>query len=242
MLPAGEVSTVARAVAWRQLGIIGIGIILIAVADLTGDFLGTVGLISLGIGAFVLALRLDGRSTLRLFPLGSGDPRTVHGAGYTTLFLFYVATMGLLVYGPAVLQTLRGLSALVAGYVVGAEALFWTAVSLPVAGLAGPWPNRLIRLGAVTIFIGLASCAMVFDDGDLAWVVLASGLIGVGFGMSYAFITQGILGALTDEERALGGAGIVTVRLTSPRRVRPWPPRSPTSLVSRMVSLRPQRK
>jgi hypothetical protein len=168
----------------------------------------------LGVGAFLFALKLDARGAVRLFPHGSGDPRTVHGAGYATLFLLYVATMGLLVYGPAVLQTLRGLSALAAGYVVGAEALFWTAVALPVAGLTGEWPNRLIRLGALTILVGLASCALVFDDGHLAWVVVSSGLIGVGFGLSYAFITQGILGVLTDEERAIGGAGIATVRLT----------------------------
>jgi MFS family permease len=214
MLPAGEAAAAATAVAWRQLSIIGIGIILIAVADLADDFILVAGLTGLGVGAFLLAMKLDARGAVRLFPHGSGDPRTVHGAGYATLFLFYVATMGLLVYGPAVLQTLRGLSALAAGYVVGAEALFWTAVALPVAGLTGGWPNRLIRLGAVMILVGLASCALVFDDSHLAWVVVASGLIGVGFGLSYAFITQGILGVLTDEERAIGGAGIATVRLT----------------------------
>ncbi len=214
MLPAGEAAADARAVAWRQLSVIGIGIILVAVADLAGGFAGTAALVSLGVGAFLLALKLDARGAVRVFPYGSGDLRTVHGAGYATIFLLYVATMGLVVYGPAVLQTLRGLSALVAGYVIGAEALFWTAVSLPVAGLTGYWPNRLIRLGALTILVGLASCALVFDDGDLAWVVVASGLIGAGFGLSYAFITQGILGALADEERAIGGAGIATVRLT----------------------------
>jgi MFS family permease len=213
LLPPGEAATAMRAVAWRQLSMIAVGIILISVADLA-DFSGAAVLISLGVGAFLLALRLDARGAVRLFPHGSGDPRTVHGAGYATLFLFYVATMGLSVYGPAVLQTLRGLSALAAGYVTGAEALFWTAVSLPVAGLTGSWPNQLIRVGALTILIGLASCALLFDDSDLAWVVLASGLIGAGFGLSYAFITQGILGALTDDERAIGGAGIATVCLT----------------------------
>ncbi len=214
MLPAAEAAAAAQAVAWRQLTFIAIGITLIAVADLAGDFVQVAALISLGVGAFMFALRLDARGAVRLFPLGSGDPRTIHGAGYATLFLYYVATMGLTVYGPAVLQTLRGVSALAAGYVVSAEALFWTAVSLPVAGLTGRWPSRLIRLGAVAIFVGLASCAAVFDDGDLALVVLAAGLTGVGFGLSYAFITQGILGALTDEERAIGGAGIATARLT----------------------------
>ena len=213
ILPA-EATTASQAVAWRALGFIGIGIVLIAFADLAGNFLSAAALIALGIAAFVLALKLDARAAVRLFPLGSGDPRTVHGAGYATLFLFYVATMGLTVYGPAVLQTLRGLSALAAGYVVGAEALFWTALALPVAGLSGSWPNRLIRLGAAIILGGLLACALVFDDGHLAWVVIATGSVGAGFGLSYAFISQAILGALTDEERAIGGAGIATVRLT----------------------------
>src|SRR5215831_17517654 len=162
MLPAAEAAAAANPVAWRQLSIIGIGIILIAVADLTGDFAGTATLTSLGVGAFLLALRLDARTSVRLFPRGSSDLGTVHGAGYATLFLLYVATMGLSVYGPAVLQTLRGLSPLASGYVVGAEAVFWTAVSLPVAGLTGYWPDRLIRLGALSIVVGLASCALVF--------------------------------------------------------------------------------
>jgi Major Facilitator Superfamily len=214
MLPPTETRPVVSRVAWRQLGVIAVGITAIALADLAGNFVGASVLTGLGITMFVVALNIDGRSAVRLFPLGSGDPRTVHGAGYATLFLFYLATMGLTVYGPAILQTLLGLSALAAGYVVSAEAFFWTAISLPVAGLTGEWPNRLIRLGAVAILAGLASCALVFNGAPLVFVVLAGGLIGIGFGLSYAFITQRILGALPDEERAIGGAGIATARLT----------------------------
>ena len=214
MLPATETRPASNGAAWPQLGLIAIGITAIAVADLAGDFVRAAGLTGLGIALFVAALKIDGDSTVRLFPLGSGDLRTVHGAGYATLFLYYLAAMGLTVYGPAVLQTLRGMSPLTAGYVVSAEAFFWTAISLPVAGLTGEWPKRLIRLGAVAILVGLASCALVFDDGSLVFVVLSGGLIGIGFGLSYAFITQGILGTLPDEERAIGGAGIATARLT----------------------------
>ena len=122
MLPAAEVSGEHHAVAWRQLGLIAIGVTLIALADLAGDFARMAGLTGLGVAAFVAALWLDGRSDVRLLPRGSGDLRTAHGAGYATMFLLNTAAMGLPVYGPAVLQSLRGLSALAAGYVVGAEA------------------------------------------------------------------------------------------------------------------------
>ena len=214
MLPTADRANAAHAVAWRQLGLIAAGVTLIALADLVGDFAATVALTGLGVVAFLLALRLDGRSAVRLLPRGSGDLRTAHGAGYATMFLLNAAAMGLPVYGPAVLQTLRGVSALIAGYVVGAEALFWTAVSLPVAGLTGVWPGRLIRFGAATIAAGLAACALVFDDSHLGLVVLAAGVVGAGFGLSWAFISQRILGDLVETERTIGGAGIATVRLT----------------------------
>lgn len=213
MLPA-DAGGANQAVAWRQLGLIALGVALIAVADLAGDVARTTALTGLGIATLLLALRLDGRSSVRLLPRGSGDLRTPHGAGYATMFLLNAATMGLPVYGPAVLQTLRGLSALFAGYVVGTEALFWTAASLPVAGLTGAWPGRLIRVGVALVLAGLAACALVFNESSLIWVVLASGLIGVGFGLCWAFISQRILGDLDGDERTIGGAGIAIVRLT----------------------------
>jgi MFS family permease len=214
MLPAAEATGTIHAVAWRQLGLVAVGVTLIALADLAGDFALTAGLTGLGVAAFLLALRIDGRSAVRLLPRGSGDLRTAHGAGYATMFLVNAAAMGLPVYGPAILQTLRGLSALAAGYVVGAEALLWTASALPVAGVTGPWPGRLIRLGVAIVFAGLAICALVFGDGPLVWVVFAAGLVGSGFGLSWSFISQRILGDLEGDERTIGGAGIATVRLT----------------------------
>lgn len=214
MLPGAEARAGGNAVAWRQLGLIAIGVALIALADLAGDFARTAALTTAGVAAFLLTLHLDGRSAVRLLPRGSADLRTSHGAGYATMFLLNFAAQGLPVYGPAVLQTLRGVSALFAGYVIGSEALFWTAASLPVAGLIGCWPGRLIRLGVALVFAGLALCAAVFDDGHIVVVVLACGLIGTGFGLSWAFISQRILGDLDGEERGTGGAGIATVRLT----------------------------
>src|SRR6266852_6399790 len=55
----------ATAVARRQLSIIGNAIILIAVADLASDFIGVAGLTGLGVGAFLLALKLDARGADR---------------------------------------------------------------------------------------------------------------------------------------------------------------------------------
>jgi MFS family permease len=214
MFPAADPGEAAQRVAWRVLSLVAGGVMLIALADLAGDFARTALLTAAGVVVFLLAVRLDARGQVRLLPEGASDLRTAQGAGFATLFLLNAATMGLPVYGPAILQTVQGLSALAAGYVVGAEAVFWTASSLPVAGLTGAWPGRLIRLGVACVFAGLALCAVWFGAADLVLVVAAPGLIGCGFGLCWAFISQAILSTLPDAERAAGGAGIATVRLT----------------------------
>ena len=214
MLPAAEVSGEHHAVAWRQLGLIAVGVTLIALADLAGDFARMAGLTGLGVAAFVAALWLDGRSDVRLLPRGSGDLRTAHGAGYATMFLAQYGgdgPAGLWPRGAADITRSFGAGRRLRG---GRRGPALDAASLPVAGLAGAWPGRLIRCGVAMVLVGLAICALVFNDSNLIWVVFAAGLIGAGFGLSWAFISQSILGDLTGDERTLGGAGIATVRLT----------------------------
>jgi MFS family permease len=72
VLPLAELAGGTNAVAWRQLGLIGIGIALIAAADLAGDVVRTAGLAGLGVCAFVLALWQDARQDVRLCSIAAG--------------------------------------------------------------------------------------------------------------------------------------------------------------------------
>ena len=72
----------------------------------------------------------------------------------------------------------------------------------------------MIRLGAVLVTVGLVLSAVTFPTSSLAGVVLAGSVIGAGFGLSWSFMCQRILMGLPTEDRALGAAGITTVRLT----------------------------
>jgi len=60
---------------------------------------------------------------------------------------------------------------------------------------------------------GRVRCASPVGDAPLGWVVFAAGVAGAGFGLSWAFSSQRILGDLEGDERTIGGAGIATVRL-----------------------------
>lgn len=215
MLPKGEQEGDGNArVAWPQLGLIGIGVAAIGLADIAGEFMRSLLLTALGVCLLLSMVWLDGRMKVRLLPRGSGSMGAVPGAGFATMFLLTVASMGFAIYGPAILQTLAGLSALSAGYVVAVESVAWTVLGLSVAHLTGAWPVRMIRLGAVAATLGVLFSALAFPAGSVAGVVAAGVFLGGGFGLSWAFMSQRVLASLQGEERAIGAAAMTTVRLT----------------------------
>ena len=209
-----EAGQAGAAVAWPQLGMIASAVCAIGYADVAGGALGAALMTTLGVALLIAMVRYDASARVRLLPAGASDLGAVAGAGFATMFLLTAASMGYAVYGPQVLQTLRGYSALFAGYVVAVESLAWTAAALPISHLEGRWPARLIRAGAVCVLVSLAICAAAFGGGPLAAVLAGGALLGAGFGLSWAFLAQKIITSLPENERAIGAAGITTVRLT----------------------------
>jgi hypothetical protein len=214
MLPGGDGGAGDTRIAWAQLGLIGLGVGAIGLADVAGAF-GRSSLLTLvGVALLLAMVWIDERAAVRLLPRGSSDLRTASGAGYAASFLMTAASMGYSVYGPALLQTLAGLKALAAGYVVALEAVFWTVAGLLVTNLTGGWPGRMIRLGAAFVVAGVALSALAFPAGSTLGASLAGAIMGAGFGLSWAFISQRLLASLSGEDRTIGAVGISTVRLT----------------------------
>jgi hypothetical protein len=214
MLPRGEDGQADARVAWSQLALIALGVCAIALADLASGFGRSSLLTGLGLALLLAMVSFDERAAVRLLPRGAGDLRTAAGSGYAMQFLLTAATMGFSVYGPAFLQTLAGLRALAAGYVVALEAVAWTAAGLAVSGLGGRWSGWMIRLGAILVLVGVAASAFAFPLGSVFGAGAAGVALGGGFGLCFAFTSQRILASLTGHDRAIGAAGITTVRLT----------------------------
>jgi MFS family permease len=214
LLPKGERGEGDQGIAWGQLGLIALAVCAIGAADLAGRFSTAAILTLAGAGILLATVWLDAKAKVRLLPKGSGNLRTIPGSAYAAMFLTTAAAMGYSVYGPAILQTLRGFSALFAGYVIAAEAVGWTIAGLLVSHLTGGWPNRLMRLGSACVVLGLAICALAFRDWPLPMVVAGGATMGAGFGLSWAFMAQKLLAALPGDERAIGSAAINTVRMT----------------------------
>lgn len=199
---------------WLQLGVLGVGVAAIAVADLLGSAVLSIGAVLAGLAILALVVWLDGRARVRLLPHRAGDLTTVCGAGYFALFALTAASMGFAIYGPPILQQLRGFSPLAAGYVIGAESMAWTLAALAVAHATGVWDRRWIRVGALMLVASLFILMWTQADGWIGWVILGGSLMGAAFGFSWAFMSRRILAALSEEDRAIGSSAVAAVRQT----------------------------
>ena len=184
-----------------------------AVAGVLADATTALVLAAGGVPLLVWAVRRDAA-----LPAGGLLPKaTLHrgsalGAAYLFYFTATAAATGFAVYAPAILQFTAGLNALEAGYVVAIEALACTGCALLVSG-GGPRVARLsVRAGAVAIALGTALLMVVMASGSVLAVAVGGGLLGGGFGLSFAFVSQFLMTSLDDAETAAGSAAIGTVR------------------------------
>ena len=199
----------------RQLAALAAGVGLVALADILRAPWMTVAVVLLGLAVLAGMLRLDARAPVRLLPHRAGDPRTAIGAGYGAMFALMAASMGLTVYGPALLQILHGLSPLWAGYAIAAQAMAWTLAAFCVAGVDGGAPERrCIRAGAVLIAFGVLALMLTLRDAPLSAVVLSAAVMGAGFGLSSSLMNRRVLAMLVDDERATGASAFIAVRQT----------------------------
>ena len=192
------------------LVLLALGIAAVATAGVVADASLAILLVVSGAALIAAALIADRRRGNGLVPRRSGAFPL--GTAYLVYFATTAAGTAFALYAPAMLQHRWGLSALEAGYLVAIEALAWTAASLTVAGAGEAWRSRLIVAGAASILAGAGGVAALMDGGSLAAIAISGALLGGGFGLSYSFLGQRVIGSFSEGERARGSSAIGTVR------------------------------
>jgi MFS family permease len=194
-----------------QLAPLSLGVVAIAAAGLVASPFLAAGLGAAGLALVALFLRMDLRAAASLLPRTSADPRGGVGAGLAMIFLLSVATASFTAYGPAIMQTLFGLSPIQAGYTLGAEAAAWTIVALVFASL---WrPSAKIRVGAVAVGLGVAALAYVMPRGPVAAIVGCAVLLGGGFGLNWAMLAERIVANAAPDEQSLAASSVPTTQM-----------------------------
>ncbi len=213
LLDRGDGARLEEPLPIRQISVLTAGILCIAAAGLVSDVAHALLLGFSGLSFLILFVRLDGRSRAPLLPRETSNPLSTPAAGYMMIFMLSAGTISFGVYGSAIMQALHGSSPLVAGYVIGVEAMAWSLAAIAVAHAGNRWHSSLIRLGATSIVVGVAGLALFMPHGSLADVIACAIFLGGGFGLCWAFVTRRLLGSVGTAERAVAASAVPTMQL-----------------------------
>jgi MFS family permease len=198
---------------FAALGCLAVAVILIASAGVDVAALRSSALMLLGLVGLVLFFYVDGlRPRSRLFPSRLFSWRTPVGAGMTMVAAFSVATCSFGIYGPLLLTSLHDIPILTTGYIIAAESIAWSILSILVAS-APPRRERLIIVGgAVMIAAGVAGFAYTVPAGSIPLILLCALLQGGGFGVAWPFLTRIIVASARHDEQTIASAAVPTMQ------------------------------
>ncbi|WP_421864912.1 MFS transporter [Parvibaculum sp.] len=198
---------------YPALAVLAIGVILIASAGVEIQVVRSSLVLLLGLGGLALFFWVDGlRPRSRLFPSRLFDWRTPLGAGMTMIAVFSVATISFSIYGPLILTSLHGIPVLTTGYVIAAESIAWSVLSILVAGARPGLEKPIIVGGASMIALGIAGFAWAVPAGNIPAIVFCAVLQGGGFGIAWPFVTRVIVTSAGSDERTVASSAVPTMQ------------------------------
>jgi MFS family permease len=193
-----------------RLCLLSVAVLLICQAGVMTSTLVASALCAGGVLLLLAFLKLDTDSENRIFPRGILNPQTVSGSGLLMISSLFMATISLTVYGPLLMYIIFGAEPLVAGYIIALESLGWTVVAISTSGVRGRIEPRLIRLGSVLVSISMVGLIYAMPSGPLWLIALLAILMGMGFGMSWTFVSKRIIANVPETERTRASGSIPT--------------------------------
>lgn len=198
-LPEGADDREAETVPFPQIALVLASILAISFASTAATDLARTILVAAGIAAIGTLLVVERRSKARLFPVQAtwlGHPLA---KVYLVMFLIIVA-LNSDIYAPYFLQTLHGVTPLLAGYIVALVALGWTAAGLGTASFTGRRTLISIVAGAALCSVSTITLGLVISQPNTAGhagpVIAISVLLvgmGAGIGLGWAHLVSLVL-------------------------------------------------
>jgi MFS family permease len=198
---------------YGALGCLAISVVLIATAGVDIALLRSSLLLCLGLAGLVLFIRIDAlKPRSRLFPSNLFSWRSPVGNGMTMIAAFSVATCSFGIYGPLLLTTLHDIPLLTTGYIIAAESISWSILSILVANAPPERERSIVVIGALMIACGLAGFAYTIPNGSIPLILLCALLQGGGFGIAWPFVTRIIVASAAPDEQTIASAAVPTMQ------------------------------
>lgn len=170
------------------------------------------GLIVAAIIALAAMVRLNRSAPAPLLPRDAFCLTTQTGIGLWLALLLCIAFAPLQIYMPIFLQQLHGLDPLEAGFAIACASLAWSTASLSLAGIAEPWPNRLMQTGPLTMCLSLIGMAILTAHGTIWLLIVAIALLGGGIGQCWPFVAHSIMQGAKAGDEVVAASTVPTVQ------------------------------
>ena len=155
--------------------------------------------------AVAWALTLDARAPARLFPSGMLSLRRPLGKAFCMIFLVAMTASPIGMYIALLVQATHGVAPAVAGYVLAAHSLAWTAAALVTTRVPPARVRAALITGPLLMVVGYAVLVLTIEPGPVWAIALAIVIEGVGIGTCWAHMGHVVLSAArADEEEATG--------------------------------------
>ncbi len=204
---------VAAPFPFRALAVLAAGVILVAMAGVGVEALRSTLFLLCGLAGLAFFFVVDGwRPASRLFPTKPFSWRSPVGSGMTMVLAFSVATCSFSIYGPLIMTTLHDIPILTAGYIIAAESIAWSILSIIVANAPPSRERGIIILGAVMIATGIVGFAYAMPLGSIPLILACAILQGGGFGIAWPFVTRVIVAVADPAESTIASSAIPTMQ------------------------------
>jgi len=197
---------------FRRLLAVTAGVVALSLGGAASDPLAAGAALVATIVIVSLAFRADRGAPVRLFPSDLLVLRRVAPLGIWLLTVMCCAEAAVGVYIPLLVQTLYGTSSLVAGYFLAIVAFAWTVAALIAARFSGPVVDAFIVAGPTLLCLGLLALGPALYLDSLLPAGIAMTVIGTGFGIQFAFVTQRVLAALNPDEGDVTAGALPTLQ------------------------------
>jgi MFS family permease len=193
-----------------RLAIIGLSIGAVSFAGATRNLGLAAGLIALSLALIALCFRLDRMSAARLFPthlLSLRDPSIL---GIWILGLMFGAEAAAPLYIAYFVQIGHGTSVFFAGQFAAITAFSWSMTSIYISRTDKSAARSMLIVGPGLLTLGLAAL-MFWHEMPLYISAFALISLGSGFGLSYSFFTEYVIGLSPDTERDVTAGAVPTL-------------------------------
>ncbi|HLZ06233.1 MAG TPA: MFS transporter [Bradyrhizobium sp.] len=215
-LPAVEAASRGPAprVPFGRVALICLAIAATSFASVVASALLKLGLIGAAIACLALMLRLNRSAKAPLLPRDAFSWWTQTGVGSWLALMLCISFAPLQVYVPIFLQELHGLDPLAAGFAVASASLAWSTASIATAGIATPWPERLMLTGPLIMGLGLIAIAALTPHATLWLLIPSIALLGAGIGQCWPFVAHRIMQGARIGNEIVAASSVPTIQQT----------------------------